>query len=148
MVHHHRCPFFGYFRAIADLLIFWSSGKTKLGDSIISPSFGYDASLKPNLDTLLVLAGTYAEFALPTLIALGLFTRLASVGMIGFIAMMSYVDVTGHNAYATTIGQMFDRLPYGIIMDQRLLWVFVLMVVVVKGAGPLSVDRILTSFRK
>ena len=144
------------------LLFFWTSGKTKIGDSIFSPSFGayaqifpkkfeslgYDESLMSSFDTLVVLLGTYAEFILPTLIALGLFTRLASVGMIGFIAMMSIVDITGHGADATTVGQMFDRLPYGLILDQRLLWVFVLLVLVVKGAGPISLDYILNRFRK
>lgn len=144
------------------LLFFWTSGKTKIGDSIFSPSFGayaqifpkkfeslgYDESLMSSFDTLVVLLGTYAEFILPTLIALGLFTRLASVGMIGFIAMMSIVDITGHGADATTVGQMFDRLPYGLILDQRLLWVFVLLVLVVKGAGPISLDYVLNRFRK
>jgi putative oxidoreductase len=99
-------------------------------------------------DTLVVLLGTYAEFILPAMIALGLFTRLASVGMIGFIGMMSVVDITGHNADATTVGAMFDRLPYGLIMDQRLLWVFLLLVLVIKGGGPISLDYILTKFRK
>ena len=144
------------------LLFFWTSGKTKIGDRIFSPSFGsyaqifpkkfeslgYDESLMSGLDTLIVLLGTYAEFILPAMIALGLFTRLASVGMIGFISVMSLVDITGHNADATTIGQMFDRLPYGIIMDQRLLWVFVLLVLVIKGGGPLSIDSLLKLFRK
>jgi len=144
------------------LLFFWNSGKTKIGDSIFSPSFGayaqifpkkfeslgYDESLMSGLDTLVVLLGTYAEFILPTMIALGLLTRLASLGMIGFIGMMSIVDVYGHNADATTIGAMFDRLPYGLIMDQRLLWVFLLLVLIVKGGGPISLDYILTKFRK
>lgn len=144
------------------LLFFWSSGKTKIGDGIFSPSFGayaqifpkkfeslgYDESLMSGLDTLVVLLGTYAEFILPAMIALGLFTRLASVGMIGFIGMMSIVDVYGHNADTTTIGKMFDRLPYGLIMDQRLLWVFLLLVLVIKGGGPISLDYILTKFRK
>ena len=144
------------------LLFFWTSGKTKIGDSIFSPSFGayaqifpkkfeslgYDESLMSGLDTLVVLLGTYAEFILPAMIALGLFTRLASVGMIGFIGMMSVVDIYGHNADATTIGAMFDRLPYGLIMDQRLLWVFLLLVLVTKGSGPISLDYVLTKFRK
>ena len=144
------------------LLFFWASAKTKVGDSIFSPSFGsyaqifpkkfeslgYDESLMSGLDTLIVLLGTYAEFILPAMIALGLFTRLASVGMVGFIAMMSIVDIYGHNADATTIGAMFDRLPYGLIMDQRLLWVFLLLVLVIKGGGPVSLDYILTKFRK
>ena len=144
------------------MLFFWTSGKTKIGDSIISPSFGayaqifpkkfeslgYDESLMSGLDTLIVLLGTYAEFLLPLMIALGLFTRLASVGMIGFIAVMSIVDISGHGVDAATIGQMFDRLPYGLIMDQRLLWVFVLMVLIIKGAGPISLDYILKRTRK
>lgn len=144
------------------LLFFWNSGKTKIGDGIFSPSFGayaqifpqkfeslgYDESLMSSFDTLVVLLGTYGEFILPAMIALGLFTRLASIGMIGFIGMMSFVDITGHNADATTIGAMFDRLPYGLIMDQRLLWVFLLLLLVIKGGGPISVDYILTKFRK
>ncbi len=144
------------------LLFFWTSGKTKIGDSIFSPAFGayaqifpkkfeslgYDASLMSGFDTLVVLFGTYAEFILPAMIALGLFTRLASVGMIGFIAMMSFVDVYGHNADAKTIGAMFDRVPYGLIMDQRLMWVFLLLVLVIKGGGPISLDYILAKFRK
>ncbi len=144
------------------LLFFWNSGKTKIGDSIFSPSFGsyaqifpkkfeslgYNASLMSGFDTLVVLLGTYAEFILPAMIALGLFTRLASVGMIGFIGMMSIVDIYGHNIDATTIGSMFDGLPNGVIMDQRLLWVFLLLVLVIKGGGPISLDYILTKFRK
>ena len=143
------------------MLFFWTSGKTKIGDSILSPAFGayaqifpkkfeslgYDASLMSGFDTLVVLLGTYAEFILPAMIALGLFTRLASVGMIGFIGMMSVVDIYGHNVDAKTIGAAFDRVPYGLIMDQRLLWVFLLLVLVVKGGGPLSLDYILSKFR-
>ncbi len=144
------------------LLFFWTSGQTKVGDSIFSPAFGayaqifpkkfeslgYDASLMSGFDTLVVLFGTYAEFILPAMIALGLFTRLASVGMIGFIVMMSFVDIYGHNADEKTIGAMFDRFPYGLIMDQRLMWVFLLLVLVIKGGGPISLDYILAKFRK
>lgn len=143
-------------------LFFWNSAKTKIGDGIFSPALGayvqifpkklealgYDVSQMSGLDTLIVLLGTYAEFILPTLIAVGLFTRLASLGMIGFIVVMSYVDITGHNVDAATIGVMFDRLPYGLILDQRLLWVFVLLVLILKGAGPISADYMLRRFRK
>lgn len=41
-------------------------------------------------------------------------------------------------------GAMFDRIPDGVLLDQRMFWVFVLIVLVIKGAGPLSVDRILS----
>jgi len=96
------------------LLFFWNSAKTKIGDSIFSPStgayaqifpkkfeaVGYDSSQMSVLDTLIVLAGTYAEFILPALILIGLFTRLSSLAMIGFIVVMSIVDITGHGASA------------------------------------------------
>ena len=144
------------------LLFFWNSGKTKIGEGIFSPSVGayaqifpkkleaagYDTSAMSGLDTVIVLLGTYAEFILPALIAIGLFTRLASVGMVGFIVVISVVDITGHSADASTIGQMFDRLPYGLILDQRMLWVFLLLVLIVRGAGPFSADYLLCRFRK
>ncbi len=83
-------------------------------------------------------AGTYAEWLLPLLILLGLFTRLAALGMIGFVLVQTLVDVTGHGG---TLGALFDS-RYGLI-DERGLWVFVLLVPVILGAGSVSVDRLL-----
>lgn len=143
------------------LLYYWNSGLTKLGDGILglfSPSIGaysqifpkqleaagYDVSQFGIFHQLVVLAGTYAEFILPLLILLGLFTRLAALGMIGFIIVQSLTDVIGHNATdAKTLGALFDRFPDSIILDQRLFWVFVLAVLVIKGAGALSLDQII-----
>jgi putative oxidoreductase len=91
-----------------------------------------------------VLAGTYAEFILPLLIVIGLFTRLASLGMIGFVIVQSLTDIYGHGATdGKTLGALFDRFPDAVILDQRLFWVFLLAVLVVKGAGALSVDALL-----
>ncbi|MEE9455085.1 MAG: DoxX family protein [Paracoccaceae bacterium] len=143
------------------LWFFWNSGKTKLGENIFTPSLGayaqvfprkmealgYDVDMMSGLDTIIVLMGTYAEFILPALIVLGLFTRLASLGMVGFIVMMSIVDIYGHGLDAKTIGQMFDGDPYGLLVDQRLLWGFVLSVLVIKGAGPFSADHLLRRMR-
>ncbi|MEM7428621.1 MAG: DoxX family membrane protein [Pseudomonadota bacterium] len=143
------------------LLFFWNSAKTKIGDHIFSPStgayaqifpkkfeaVGYDSDALSILDTLVVLAGTYAEFLLPLLILIGLFTRLSSAAMIGFIAVMSIVDITGHGADAKTIGAMFDRIQDGVILDQRLLWIFPLIYLIVKGAGAISVDGLLARRR-
>ena len=92
---------------------FWSSAMTKLGDGIggiFSPSagayvqilpaqmeaVGYDESQLGLFADLIVLAGTWAEFIIPALIVLGLFTRAASLAMIGFILVMSFVDIVGH----------------------------------------------------
>ena len=47
---------------------------------------------------LVVTVGTYSEFLLPVLIVLGLFTRIAALGMIGFTLVQSFVDITWHGA--------------------------------------------------
>lgn len=139
------------------LIYYWNSGLTKLGDGIaglVQPSLGayaqifpkafeavgYDTSQMGALQRLVVLAGTYAEFVLPLLIVIGLFTRLAALGMIGFVMVQSLTDIYGH--HATQYGQWFDRLSDGVILDQRLMWVTVLLVLVLKGGGPLSLDRL------
>lgn len=137
------------------------SAATKVGDGVtgffsigdnayfqILPSvveaYGYDASQVPFFPyDIIVFAGTYAEFVLPVLIVLGLFTRLAALGMIGFIVVQSYVDIAFHGVDAATIGSWFDRLPSAAILDQRAFWVFVLIYLVVRGAGALSLDAVL-----
>ncbi|MDJ1017068.1 MAG: DoxX family protein [Paracoccaceae bacterium] len=141
------------------LLYYWNSGMTKLGDGIlgfIQPSdgayiqifprtieaIGYDFSQLGTFHWLVVTAGTWAEFLLPLLIVIGLFTRLAALGMIGFVALQSWVDLFGHGGLANgTLGAWFDRMPDGIILDQRGFWVFVLLYLMFRGGGPLSVDR-------
>ena len=161
--------FFGLFArfTFASVLYFYflNSAKTKVGDGIlgffsVSPNAYYQIAL-PAVEaaggdvsqvaffpwTLMVVAGTYAEFILPLLIIVGLFTRIASVGMIIFIAVQSYVDIAVHQVGAETIGAMFDRFSDGLIADQRLLWIFPLVYLAVRGAGALSIDRLLTARR-
>ncbi|WP_420345419.1 DoxX family protein [Pelagibius sp.] len=160
----------GWFLGLAARLVFAAvlavyylhSAALKVGDGIIGffsigdnayfqilPSvveaYGYDASQVPFFPyDIIVFAGTYAEFVLPVLIVLGLFTRLAALGMIGFIVVQSYVDIAFHGVDAATIGTWFDRLPSAAILDQRALWVFLLVYLVVRGAGALSLDALLS----
>lgn len=105
---------------------------------------GYDPSALALWQHLIVYAGIVAEFVLPVLIILGLLTRLAALGMIGFIVMQSLTDLYGHGQW-DALGGWFDRFADGLILDQRAFWVFVLLTLVIKGAGPLSLDRL---FRK
>jgi putative oxidoreductase len=145
------------------LMYFWVSGLTKLGDGlmgIFAPStgayvqifprmmeaVGYDTDQFTIVHKLFVLAGTWAEFILPALIVIGLFSRLAALGMIGFVALQSLTDLYGHGGWEDpkVLGAWFDRFPDGVIMDQRALWIFALLVIVIKGAGPLSFDRALS----
>lgn len=141
-------------------MFFWKSALTKIGpglEGLIEPSVGAYAQILPlrmeavgfdptkltSVEHVIVYAGTYAEFILPVMVVIGLFTRLAALGMIGFIAVMTLTDVFAHHVDAATIGSWFDKDPSGLIADQRMMWVFVLLVSVFKGPGPFSLDRVL-----
>lgn len=141
---------------------FIHSARTKVGDGLagflqiddgafvqILPkameNTGYDSSqLALFPDKLMVYFGTYGEFILPILIVIGLFTRIASIGMIVFIVVQSVVDIVGHHADADTIGVWFDRFSNSVILDQRAMWVFLLFYLVIYGAGKVSLDFLLS----
>jgi putative oxidoreductase len=91
---------------------------------------------------LMVYFGTYAELILPCLIIIGLLTRAAALGMIGFIAVQTYVDINFHGTDEKTLGRLFDTIPDSVISDQRTLWIFVMLVLVINGAGYFSIDFI------
>jgi len=144
------------------LIYFWHSATLKTGDGVfgvLAPSVGAYVQIFPKAMELVgfdtselglfhwavVVAGTLAEFLLPALLVVGLFTRLAALGMIGFIVVQSLTDLYGHGgiAHAGTLGAWFDRLADGAILDQRLFWVTILITLVLRGAGPVSLDRVL-----
>ena len=146
--------------AMVLLVYFWASALTKTGAGILGvllPSdgafvqifprqieaFGYDFSKFNLFHHLVAAAGTFAEYALPLLIVIGLLTRLAALGMIFFVLVQSATDVIGHGVAGEDLGAWFDRASGALILDQRALWVFVLVVLVLRGAGPLSADRLL-----
>lgn len=139
---------------------YWKSGLTKLGDGVMGlflPSdgayvqifphameaAGYNSSALGVGHWIVALAGTWSEFILPVAIALGLFTRLAALGMIGFVTVQSLTDIYGHGLGSKDIGAWFDNNPSATIMDERAFWVFLLLVLVLRGAGPLSLDRVI-----
>jgi len=107
----------------------------------------YDVARVSLLADLMVFFGTYMEIILPILVVVGLLTRLSALGMIGFIGVQTFVDIQFHGADEKSIGTMFDRFPDAAISDQRLLWVFVMLVLVIKGGGYLSLDRLLVKNR-
>lgn len=146
---------------------YWASGLTKLGDGLLGvfrpsigayaqifpramESAGYDTGQLTILHTLVVLVGTWAELILPLLILLGLATRLAALGMIGFVLVQSATDIFGHGLRNEPggVGAWFDRVPDSLIMDQRTLWVFVLLVLVIRGAGLVSLDRVVERWQE
>ena len=99
------------------LVYFWTAGVTKLRLGVfgfLHPAPGAYIQILPKamqlvnydpdqLSTWLrtvVLVGTWAEFILPALIVLGLTTRLAALGMIGFIILQSLTDLYDHGGLA------------------------------------------------
>ncbi len=144
------------------LVYFWKSAWLKLGDGLIGifvpgsgayfqifpraiEAAGYDPAMLPIWDHVIALAGTWAELALPAMIVVGLFTRLSALGMIGFILVQTLTDLYGHGLIndPKTLGAWFDGDPTGAIMDQRLLWIALLAIPLMRGAGPVSLDRLL-----
>lgn len=135
---------------------FWASGLTKLGPDILTPSdgayiqifpraveaAGYDVAQLGLWHRLVVLAGTAAEFVFPLMIVLGALTRIAALGMIGFILVQSLTDIIGHMAGPATVGAWFDGASDAVIFDQRALWLVLLAVLLMKGAGALSFDAV------
>jgi putative oxidoreductase len=145
------------------LVFFLNSAATKVGSGFpgfLIPDIGAYAQMFPpvaeeagyDIDAiaffpwkLVALAGTWGEALLPLLVLLGLFTRLASAGMLVFIAVMTFVDIGFHGVDATAIGAPFDRVQDSPIWDQRLLWAFPLFVLMLKGAGRVSLDAVLAA---
>lgn len=107
-------------------------------------AYDFEAENLPFFLKLIVYLGTYMEFLLPILIVLGLFSRLAALGMIAFVIVQSFVDYAFHEVDPQTFGAWFDTDSASLILDQRLLWVFLLTVIVIKGGGALSLDNLLS----
>jgi putative oxidoreductase len=146
------------------LFYFWGSAATKLGDGafgILFPSdgayvqvfprameaAGYDVSQLGLWHWAVVTAGLWAEFILPLLLVLGLFGRLAALGLIGFVIVQSMTDIYGHGVAGADLGAWFDAASDSLIVDQRSLWIFLLGVPVLLGSGALSLDRALVRLR-
>ena len=140
-------------------MYFINSGLTKIPDgfdSLLSPSFNafaqifpkgaeaasYDITQATTFQKVVILAGTWAEFLLPSLIIIGLWTRAAALGMIAFVVVQSLTDIYGHGAEA---GAWFDNASDALILDQRAFWVFLLLYLVFKGGGPFALDRALAA---
>jgi len=151
-------PTLARFLFVASLFgYYWQSGLTKTGDGLLGlfrldagayiqilprvfDAVGYDPSALGPVARATVLFGTWAEFILPVLLLIGLYTRLAALAMAGFVVVQTWVDVMGHGA---ALGAWFDRHADGLI-DTRGFWLFPLIVLVLKGAGPVSVDALLS----
>jgi len=134
------------------LFYFWNSAMTKIDGSIFSPSAGafgqifpkaaeavlYDVTQMTFFQRIVIFFGAVAEFVLPALLLVGLLTRLAAIGMIGFVWVQTMTDVYGHGV---KLGSLFDNAIS--LVDERTMWTFMFLVIIINGAGPLSLDKLL-----
>jgi putative oxidoreductase len=81
---------------------------------------------------LAAIAGTAGELFFPVLLMLGLFTRLGAIGLfaVNAMAVVSYWHVLG--------GEGFEAA-----LAQHVLWGYMLAVLALCGAGPISLDKLL-----
>ncbi|MFJ4110043.1 DoxX family protein [Pseudomonas sp. NPDC089758] len=109
--------------------IFFLSGRTKVeGLLSITPStydlFHTEYALPLLSPWLAAHLATYAEHVFPLLLVLGLFTRLSALGLLGMTAVI----------------QVF---VYPDAWPTHLSWAGLLLLLVARGAGALSLDRLL-----
>lgn len=109
--------------------MFFMSGRTKVeGLLSITPStyelFQSEYALPLVSPWLAAHLATYAEHLFPLLLVLGLFTRLSALALLGM----------------TTVIEVF---VYPDAWPTHLSWAGLLLLLVAKGAGALSLDRVL-----
>lgn len=139
---------------------FWNSAGLKL-DGLFTPTAGafgqifpraaeevlYDLTQASFFQKAVMVVGAWSEYLFPFLILIGFATRLAAIGMIGFVVVQSLTDIYGHGISGADIGAWLDNNATSVIVDQRTLWVFLFLVLVIRGAGPISVDALINYAR-
>ncbi len=119
--------------------IFWRSGRTKVEEgSLLTVSettifqFGDDPFNKVPLlpSELAAYLTTYAEHALPILLVIGLFTRISALALMGMTLVIQIF--------------VFPEAWWQV----HILWVALALVLIVRGGGGLSLDKILSGRRR
>ncbi len=125
------------FLRIAFAGIFWRSGRTKIEEGswiTISDSakflFSEEYAGVPLPPEFAAVAATAAEHVLPSLLVVGLFTRLSAVGLL----------------IMTMVIQLFVYPEAW--WSVHALWVAMALVLIVRGGGRFSVDYLLTEERR
>ena len=112
---------------IAIAAIFFMSGRTKVSDVLtITPStyelFRPEYALPVISPDLAAHLSTYREHLFPLLLVLGLFTRLSALALLG----MTFV---------------IEVFVYPDAWPTHLSWAGLLLIIIARGAGALSLDR-------
>ena len=114
-------------------LQFWKSGWLKLTTWDTTLELFRSEYHVPVLPPFVAaVAGTFGELFFPTLLVLGLFTRVGALGLfaVNLMAVVSYWHVLGGEGYEAALAQ-------------HVLWGCMILVIMAFGAGPVSLDRLL-----
>lgn len=113
--------------------IFWRSGRTKVDEgSWLSVSdtakFLFEEEYKgvPLPPEFAAYMATYAEHMFPVLLAIGLFTRLSALALLGMTMVIQFF--------------VYPEAWWSV----HLIWVALALVLIVRGGGSLSLDALLT----
>lgn len=107
--------------------IFFNSGLTKINDwtaTLFLFEFEYQVPLLPA--TLAAVMGTAAELAMPVLLVLGLFGRLAALPLLGLTMVIEFAVGAANPVYSS---------------PEHYNWMLLLATIFVFGPGRLSADR-------
>lgn len=110
--------------------VFWNSAQSKLASWQVTEqlfALEYQVPLLP--PQLAAVLATSTELAGAVLIALGLFSRLAALALLGVVAVIQLFVFPG-------------------LWGEHLLWASVLGLIVARGAGAVSLDHIASRFFK
>lgn len=117
-------------------MTFFLSGLTKVDDNYMVSSKTYSlfkdiyfarVSLPDALINILATIATYAELILPIMLFIGLGARFAALGLLIMTLVIQFVVFPG------------EYLTY----HKHALWAVALLAILIKGAGPLSIDGML-----
>jgi len=112
--------------------VFFTSGLTKIADWNITLQlfeFEYKVPLLPV--EVAAFLGTFFELVMPVLLVLGLFTRAAAVPLLVMAMVIQFVVGASNPA--------FDHV-------EHYYWMLLLMVLIARGGGTLSLDLLLNRY--
>lgn len=109
--------------------IFFQSGLNKLNDfenTVFLFQYEYAVPVLP--PEIAAYLAAFFELAMPVLLVLGLFTRLAALPLLGMALVIQFVLGAGNPAY---------------FQWEHYFWMLTLAYLVIRGAGPISLDHLI-----
>lgn len=122
-------------------MAFWRAGVVKLDDPTgTSYLFNYEYHVPLLAPGIAAFLGTWIELITPWFLGLGIFSRLVALFLFVYnlIAVASYPDLWPHGFWHGLVGNDFS--------DHK-VWGMMLLIVIARGGGSLSLDTLLRRLR-